>query len=113
MTCEKCGHRHCDKSGGLGCAFCRCGHPASCECGGCALTKFLDRDEEVDIGDDLKAVMTPAELAEVDQLLASRYDLAEALMGSGKTEMVMQRAAWTVNRITALLRAAIERRDAG
>jgi hypothetical protein len=34
-------------------------------------------------------------------------------MGSGKTELVMQRAAWTVDRITALLRTATERRDAG
>jgi hypothetical protein len=75
------------------------------------LTKFLDRDEEVDIGDDLKAVMTPAELAEVDQLLASRYDLAAGLMGSGKTELVMQRAVWTVERLAFLLRTAVERRD--
>jgi hypothetical protein len=77
------------------------------------LVKFLDRDEEVDVGDDLKAVMTPAELAEVDQLLASRHDLAAALMGSGKTELVMQRAVWTVDRLAALLRAATERRDGG
>jgi hypothetical protein len=73
----------------------------------------LDHNEEIDVGDDLKPHLTPAELAEVDQLLASRHDLAEALMGSGKTEMVMQRAAWTVDRITALLRTATERRDAG
>lgn len=111
MNCPECKHRHCDKKGTLGCAFCPCGHPAGCDCGGCVLTRFFDPEESVEIDEGLTSFLTPAELAEVDQLLASRHDLGRALMGAGKTGMAMLRAKWTVSRITDLLRAAVQRRE--
>lgn len=33
-ACAKCFHNHCDP-GKLGCAWCQCGHPRSCNCVGC------------------------------------------------------------------------------
>src|ERR1700722_19365640 len=33
--CSTCGHKHLDRTGALGCWACRCGHPATCKCGGC------------------------------------------------------------------------------
>ena len=33
--CERCGHRHCDRAGTWGCAWCPCGHTAQCPCAGC------------------------------------------------------------------------------
>ena len=34
--CELCKHRHLDRSGDWGCAWCPCGHRDGCPCGGCS-----------------------------------------------------------------------------
>jgi len=48
------------------------------------IDKFLDPDGVIEVGADLLAVMTPREVAEVDQLLAARFSLHAVLRDAAK-----------------------------
>ncbi len=46
-VCQKCGHKHLDKSGTLGCWRCRCGHPSDCGCDGCCTYREQEQNPPV------------------------------------------------------------------
>lgn len=57
-ACERCGHRHLDRSDKWGCAWCQCGHAAACPCAGCvAPAQRVAADVELHGGRGLVAVL--------------------------------------------------------
>jgi len=76
------------------------------------IDQYLDPDGELEIPPELLAVMQPHEVAEADQLLAARFDIAKALMGRGKTYLATAMAVRNITKLDYLLREAQARLDA-
>lgn len=71
--------------------------------------KLFDRNEIFEIDPDLLRVMTPAEIAEADQILAMRFAIADAAMGLGKQSFTAQTIKHCVGRLNWILKEVHKR----
>ena len=76
-----------------------------------AVYRFLfDRDLEPEVAPELLACMTPAEIAEADQLLAARFEIGAALSGD-ESSLTDREAGAKLIRLGHLLETAVARKN--